>query len=193
MARDFQVAGPTLVKVKGGATMVKYKSLEFMGYKGYRVGDDGSVWSKRRGGGWGEWRKLKPSGGPNRSCSGYGLYDSSSKLKTHKAHRLVLTAFVGPCPIGMEGCHWDGDTSNNHLDNLRWDYHENNEKDKLRHGTRVRGSKIGNAKLNEAQVATIKRLAKSGRTNTSLALDFNVSNVMIGYIVSGKFWRHVNG
>src|SRR5688500_4928598 len=38
-----------------------------------------------------------------------------------RIHRLVLMAFVGPCPAGMEGCHNDGNPLNNALDNLRWD------------------------------------------------------------------------
>lgn len=35
-------------------------------------------------------------------------------------HRIVLEAFRGPCPIGMEACHADDVPSNNTLDNLRW-------------------------------------------------------------------------
>lgn len=48
--------------------------------------------------------------------------------------RLVLTAFVGPPPDGMEGCHNDGDVSNNHHTNLRWDTHKENCLDIVRHG-----------------------------------------------------------
>lgn len=47
----------------------------------------------------------------------------------------MLTAFVGPCPDGMEGCHNDGDPHNNRLDNLRWDTRANNARDAIRHGT----------------------------------------------------------
>lgn len=49
-------------------------------------------------------------------------------------HRLVLEAFIGPCPEGMEGCHNDGDASNNHLENLRWDTHSANMYDRVKHG-----------------------------------------------------------
>jgi hypothetical protein len=38
----------------------------------------------------------------------------------HGVHRLVLEAFVGPCPEGMQGCHRDDDPANNRLDNLEW-------------------------------------------------------------------------
>jgi hypothetical protein len=50
-------------------------------------------------------------------------------------HRMVLAAFTGPCPQGMEGCHEDGDHLNNRLDNLRWDTPKKNHADRVRHGT----------------------------------------------------------
>jgi len=49
-------------------------------------------------------------------------------------HRLVLAAFIGPCPPGMEGCHADDDPSNNHLSNLRWDTTSANVLDQVRNG-----------------------------------------------------------
>lgn len=36
-------------------------------------------------------------------------------------HTLVMLAFVGPCPEGMEVCHNDGNPENNALSNLRYD------------------------------------------------------------------------
>lgn len=50
-------------------------------------------------------------------------------------HTLVLEAFVGPRPPGMEGCHWDNDRANNWLANLRWDTKSANMLDQVRHGT----------------------------------------------------------
>ena len=38
-----------------------------------------------------------------------------------RVDHLVLEAFYGPRPKGLESCHWDDDSSNNHLSNLRWD------------------------------------------------------------------------
>lgn len=49
-------------------------------------------------------------------------------------HRLVLLVFVGPPPPGTEGCHGDGDPSNNHVDNLRWGTRSSNMLDAVRHG-----------------------------------------------------------
>ncbi|QZT61281.1 NUMOD4 motif-containing HNH endonuclease [Mycolicibacterium austroafricanum] len=55
--------------------------------------------------------------------------------------RLVLEAFVGPCPEGMEGCHNDGNPANNWIGNLRWDTRTNNIYDAVRHGTHQQASK----------------------------------------------------
>lgn len=49
-------------------------------------------------------------------------------------HRLVLEAFVGPCPDGFDGCHNDGNPANNRVENLRWDSRRENAKDRVRHG-----------------------------------------------------------
>ena len=56
-------------------------------------------------------------------------------------HRLVLEAFVGPCPEGMECCHWDDDHTNNHLSNLRWDTRSANRLDAVRNGIHVNAAK----------------------------------------------------
>jgi hypothetical protein len=51
-----------------------------------------------------------------------------------RVHHLVLAAFVGPRPPGLEGCHNDGDIWNNRPENLRWDTHQSNMVDTVRHG-----------------------------------------------------------
>lgn len=52
-------------------------------------------------------------------------------------HRLVLMAFVGPCPEGHECCHRDGDPANNRIDNLYWGTKSQNMRDSIRHGTHI--------------------------------------------------------
>lgn len=44
-------------------------------------------------------------------------------------HRLVLEAFVGPAPEGMEACHGNAKRHDNRLSNLRWDTRVENCKD----------------------------------------------------------------
>lgn len=56
-------------------------------------------------------------------------------------HRVVLEAFVGPCPAGAESRHFpDPNKRNNRLANLLWGTHSENEQDKLAHGTRTRAT-----------------------------------------------------
>lgn len=61
------------------------------------------------------------------------LYRSGIRQRV-LVHRIVLEAFVGPCPPLMEGCHGDGDAGNNRLSNLRWDTKPANMADSIRHG-----------------------------------------------------------
>lgn len=69
---------------------------------------------------------------PGRSDDGY--YTVSLHGQTHSVHVLVLTAFTGPRPPGMEGCHEDNDKTNNWWTNLRWDTHRENALDIVRAG-----------------------------------------------------------
>lgn len=49
-------------------------------------------------------------------------------------HRLVLEAFVGECPDGMETCHKNGIRTDNRLENLYWGTSSENSHDIVRHG-----------------------------------------------------------
>ncbi len=118
----------------------------------------------------------------------------NGKRKHFYVHRLVLTAFVGSCPKGMEGCHNNGKADDNRVANLRWDTHKNNNQDRELHGHTAKGSKNGLAKLTEEQVKEIraKYKYKSKDTNTStLAKEYGVCNQEINNIVTNKYWKHV--
>jgi hypothetical protein len=49
-------------------------------------------------------------------------------------HRLVMLAFVGPCPPGMETRHLDGNPLNNRLENLVYGTRQENAQDRVNHG-----------------------------------------------------------
>lgn len=55
--------------------------------------------------------------------------------KSVTVHRLVMLAFVGPKPNGLETRHLDGDPTNNRLTNLVYGTHSENMYDRVRHGT----------------------------------------------------------
>lgn len=119
------------------------------GYPGYRVGDDGSVWSCRKH--WGlaynkgttsylsnTWRKLKPGIG----SAGHLIVTLCPGRHTRSVHQLVLEAFVGPCPPGMQCRHFpDRNPANNHLSNLQWGTPKQNAADRVIHGTNGNGRK----------------------------------------------------
>lgn len=159
----------------------------------YRVGDDGSIWSrkvpgtniKRR---IGDWRRLK--GGKSNGYLTVTLFNMETK-RTTGIHVLVLETFVGLCPFGMECCHNDGNGRNNNLSNLRWDTHKNNVTDMVIHETKSQGERHGNAKLTEAKVRKIKRLTKAGWKQAAIARLLQVSNQTVADVQHRKTWRHV--
>lgn len=56
------------------------------------------------------------------------------KARRFAVHRLVLDAFVGPCPEGLQACHGNNVKHDNRLANLRWDTHSENVYDQVRDG-----------------------------------------------------------
>lgn len=58
------------------------------------------------------------------------------RLKQAFVHRLVLNAFVGPCPDeGLMCRHLNGDPADNRVENLAWGTAKQNAEDMVRHGT----------------------------------------------------------
>lgn len=65
----------------------------------------------------------------------YGYLRVAIGGRMRKVHTLVVEAFLGPRPPGMEVCHADGSRDNNHISNLRYDTRAGNAADALKHGT----------------------------------------------------------
>lgn len=61
--------------------------------------------------------------------------------RTHWVHRLVLEAFVGPSPEGMEALHRGGRPEDNRLANLEWGTRSKNMLDQVRHGVHFYASR----------------------------------------------------
>jgi hypothetical protein len=55
--------------------------------------------------------------------------------KTHRyVHHIIAEVFIGPRPVGLVVCHFDGDRTNNSVDNLRYDSRVENNLDTVRYG-----------------------------------------------------------
>jgi hypothetical protein len=65
----------------------------------------------------------------------------ANKRTSKGVHVLVLEAFCGPRPPDMAACHNDGDATNNHAGNLRWDTRSENNYDIVRHGRHAQANK----------------------------------------------------
>lgn len=169
-------------------TALPEQSLPVVGWDGYAVSRTGDVFSCRTNGGLhpGRWRKLKAT--PNED--GYpqvSIWDHQ-KSKTVRVHTLVLTAFIGPCPDGMECCHEDGNRANNCLENLRWGTDQSNIDDRERHGNTARGERNGRAKISPEDVLEIKKLRGQGMPFRKIARKFGLVHRQIIRIVNEEAW-----
>ena len=117
------------------------KWLPVVGFEDfYAVSDLGHVRSLRRD------KIMSPS---TSNSGGYPMYIFSVKGKKYGkyAHHLVLEAFDGLCPPGLEARHLDGDAGNPALcdtegkKRLAWGTSSDNKYDEVRHGTHPQASR----------------------------------------------------
>lgn len=165
---------------------------------GYRVGDDGSVWSclqrvyaggEGRGVSYqpcGEWLRLTPSV----VAGGYSGVDIHGEHRL--VHRLVLEGFVGPRPQGMGAAHNNGNPADNRLSNLRWATPASNQADRVHHATHSRGERHGQHKLTGQDIRDITRLADSGFSRAAIGRQFGIHPSTVRRIAKGLAWKHIN-
>lgn len=111
-----------------------------------------------------------------------------------KVHRLVLEAFVGPCPPEKECAHINGNPSDNRVSNLAWVTHAENESHKKIHGTDNVGERNPSARLTKGEVAEIRReYAKGGISQSLLGSRHGVTPSHISDIIRGQKWPSVTG
>ena len=136
-------------------------------------------------------RVLKPSF----NHSGYAYVDLCVEGKRLKkaVHLLVLEAFSGVRPEGMQGCHGSGGKADNSLANLSWDTPtRNNREHKRRDGTDNRGQRHWQTPLTNEDVRMIRHhLAVGNKTQKALATEYGVSYQAIHAIHKRKTWKHV--
>ncbi len=117
--------------------------------------------------------------------------------KYRLAHIMVWEAFKGPIPKGLEVNHKNGDRANPSLKNLDLMTRPENAAHSFRELGRAKfnrpqhGSKNGSAKLTEADIPEIRRLAATGMFQWQIAERYGVSQPLIGMIVRRKIWQHL--
>ena len=156
-------------------------------FKDVPVSDQGNVRSMK----YGKTRILSP----RKDKDGYQRVILCREGKNHNyaVHRLVLLAFIGPRPEGMEVCHNNGNPEDNRLCNLRYGTSKENKADRIKHGTMpdLKGSRNGGARLTEEDVREIRRRLATGERHYTISLDFGVSRPTITRIAHGERWNHL--
>jgi hypothetical protein len=123
----------------------------------------------------------------------------------YRVHRLVMEAFVGPAPEGMQVNHLNGRKTDNRLVNLEYVTSAENTAHAgrlglmpsgARHGSRthpellLRGEQKPNAKLTAKEVLEIRALSP-GLPLHVIADRFRVSRISVWKIVKHRAWAHV--
>jgi hypothetical protein len=175
------------------------------GYEGiYKVSDHGRVWMVGRtyeawnGQVWCKFirkaKMVKQHEGPKVKYKLVKLQKDKDG-RSWMVHRLVLMAFIGPRPDGMEACHFDGDPANNKVENLRWDTSLNNQRDRIRHGRTTKGKHVnagednGQAKLSYEIAEQIRREYIPRRMPMRMfAKKYGVCEAVVHDIIHGILW-----
>jgi hypothetical protein len=172
----------------GEGNQVKEEWRDIVGYEGlYQVSSYGRVRSFSRK------TKTKPVRVMRLGITGKYLLvilQNNKIRRTFYVHRLVAKAFIPRVSGKPEVAHRDGVGTNNHVSNLRWTTHLENEHDKIRHKTRLYGehSNAPVIKLTPTDVVAIRR---SNLTARELAAKYGVNVSNINNIWAYRTWKHV--
>lgn len=158
--------------------METWKTVE--GFTSYEVSDLGRVRSFKKKSEPG--KILSPGWKGTKRYQAVCLFEGGVR-KLAKVHHLVLNAFVGPRPIGMEGCHKNGINTDNRLANLRWDTHTENMMDISMSG-RPRKDQV-------LKVEDVLKIRSDNRSQLVIAAEYGVSGACISKIRTRQVWKRV--
>ncbi len=113
--------------------------------------------------------------------------------KGYGTHTLIIGAFVGPCPVGKQVNHKDGDKTNNCIENLEYVTQRENNEHAFRLGLKnmdhVVGERHYNSILTERDIPQIRRLIKEGEfTRQEIGTMYGVSRSAINNVQNGHAW-----
>ena len=118
----------------------------------------------------------------------YGIFKHNGERVL--AHRWACIQTYGPPPSDKHhAAHSCGCPLCVNPKHLRWATPEENQADRIIHGTANRGEDHPRSKLKEKDVTEILRRVHAGETRASVASDFNLSVSHVGKIALRKSWR----
>lgn len=165
---------------------------DIIGYEGlYRISSFGRIKSchiNKKGIGW----QLLDCSIDLKGYKRINLYRDSTRVNW-KVHRLVAIHFIENPEAKKEVNHKDGIKINNRVENLEWCSTLENMRHAFSNSLvpfRI-GETNGRAKLKEADVFQIRKLAKSGVDYKLIAKSYPVNAATINKIINKKLWSHV--
>lgn len=157
----------------------------------YEVSESGAVRRLATGHGARAGRMLKPWRNKQTGYLQISLWRGNQDHRT-TVHRLVATTFLGEAPSPKHVvAHNDGSRDNNHWANLRWATQRDNMADTVKHGTHNRGSRNGQAKIDEVCAVAIRKMIAMRVPRAVAAEGFGLCRQAVDDIVNGRCWRHV--
>jgi HNH endonuclease len=167
----------------------------------YRVGDDGTVWTRRKTGRFGgltdTWHRLTIN-----YQGGIWPRVALTRPRAHKSRWvslpvIVCRAFNGPRPLGCRPLHFpDPDPRNCRAENLRWAPRGTRQlgRDPRPGGRPELVGKPGrNAQLSDQEVMELRREYAAGRTQEELAAALGVARHVVRLAVLGRTYKHLPG
>lgn len=154
----------------------------------YAISDRGILFSRY----YGQWQRIRGS-----MChEGYlraKFLPGTYPIRIAFIHRLVLEAFVGPCPEEMQACHGNGIRHDNRLENLRWDTRVGNAGDRILHGTAGIGERNPSARMTEEAVRQLQDMFdREGTSYAELGRRFGICDMQARKIALRKAWCHID-
>jgi len=108
-----------------------------------------------------------------------------------EVHALVAGAFLGRRPDRYVVCHNNSVSTDNRVENLRYDTQAGNMGDCVAAGTHNRGERNGVSKLTVDQVLKIRAMHADGESYKSIAETFGVAKDTVSCVVRRRRWRHI--
>jgi hypothetical protein len=118
------------------------------------------------------------------------LYLTRKKMKRAEAGPMVLSAFSGPRPPGLQCCHFNDDAWDNRIENLRWDTPKANCADRVRNGRQKVGEDHHSATLTAEAVRVILALRETF-SGADLSRALRVSECTVNRVLRGEAWASV--
>jgi hypothetical protein len=141
-----------------------------------------------------QYRGRKLKSGKDKLGYNRVVLSKEGKVKSYLVSHLIALAFIGSRPVGMDVCHNDGNSSNDRLENLRYDSRTNNLLDMNKHRTSNAfrpmpcGEASGTHKLSSEDVISIRRQYKNAIPVSAIRKLYDVCECTIYRAIKGTTW-----